>query len=51
VTQIVPVQVDLLQLGPVDANAGFRTLRVVPVGDQEERLPGGLEAVLEFSIR
>jgi hypothetical protein len=50
VTQIVPVKVDLLQLGPVDTSAGFRALgiaRWLP----GEGLPGGLEAVLEFSIR
>jgi hypothetical protein len=34
VTQIVPVQVDLLQLGPVDPNAGFSVLRVGAGDDQ-----------------
>jgi hypothetical protein len=31
VTQVVPVQIDLPQLGAIDACAGFRALRLVPV--------------------
>jgi len=50
VTQIVPVQIDLLELRAVDPNAGFRALRVMAIGDQQEGLPGRLEAVLELSI-
>jgi hypothetical protein len=33
------VQVDLPQLGAIDTCTGFRALRVVPVGNQEQRLP------------
>jgi hypothetical protein len=43
VTEVVPVQVDLPQFGAVDARTGFRALRLVPVGDQKQRLPGRLE--------
>jgi hypothetical protein len=51
VTQIVPVQVDLLQLRPVNAHAGLRSFRVMAVGHQEERFPSRLEAVLELAVR
>jgi hypothetical protein len=36
VTQVVPVQVDLPQLGAIDACARLRALRLVTVGDQEQ---------------
>jgi len=34
VTEVVPMQVDLPQLGAIDACTGSRALRLVPVGDQ-----------------
>jgi hypothetical protein len=43
VTEVVPMQVDLPQLGAIDACTGFRALRFVPVGDQQQRLPGRFE--------
>src|SRR5712691_10117675 len=49
VPQIVPVQIDLLQLLAVHSSPRLRALCVVPVCNQEERFPRGLEAVLEFS--
>jgi hypothetical protein len=38
VTQVVPVQVDLPQLGAIDAGTWLGALRVVAIGDQEQRL-------------
>lgn len=35
VTEVVPVQVDLPQLGAIDARTGFRALRVVAVREQQ----------------
>ena len=50
VTEVAPVQVDLPQLGAIDARTGFRALRVVSVGHQLQRFPSRLEAVLEFAV-
>ena len=50
-TQVVPVQVDLLQLRAIDACTGFRALRFVAVGDQEQGLPSRLEVGHELASR
>jgi hypothetical protein len=42
-TQVVSGQADSMQLGAVDASVLFRPLRVVPVGDEQQGLPGGLK--------
>jgi len=49
VTKVVPVQIDLPQLGAIDARAGFGPPGVVPVGEEQERFPGSLEAAQEGS--
>ena len=49
VPQIVPVQVELPQLLAVDPSSRPGAFCLVPVRDQEERFPGGLEAVLEVT--
>jgi hypothetical protein len=49
VTQIVPVQVNLLQLLAIDSDAMLGALGVVSVRDQEKRFPGGVTG--ENSIR
>ena len=43
VTEVVPVQVDLPELRAIDPCTRLRALGLVPVGDQEQRLPGRLE--------
>ena len=45
VTQVGPVQIDLPELLAIDARAWLRTLRVVAVCDEQQRLPRRLEAV------
>jgi len=50
VPQIVAMQIDLPELRAVDPHAGFRALRFVPVSNQQEGLPGRLEAVLELAV-
>ena len=51
VTEVVPVQVDLPELGPIDAGAWLGALRVVAIGDQEQRLLGRLEVGHELASR
>jgi len=48
VTKVVPV---LLELFAIHASARFLALRIVTVRDEEERFPGGLEAVDEVHRR
>jgi len=50
VTLVVPVQIDLVELGPIDAGARLRTLRLVAVGDQQQGLPSGLEATHVLAV-
>ena len=51
VPQIVPMQVDLPELGAINTRARLFTCRVVTARDEQQRFPCGLEAVLEFSFR
>jgi hypothetical protein len=50
VPQIVPVQIDLPHLLAIDPSAGLHAFGFVSVRDQQERLPGRLEAVLELAV-
>src|SRR2546427_5259699 len=49
VTEVAPVQVDLPQLGAIDARTGFRALRVVAVGDEQQGFPCRLEVRHELA--
>jgi hypothetical protein len=45
VTEVMPVQVDLAQLGAIDAGTGFRARDVVAVREQQQGFPRCLEVL------
>ena len=49
-TQVVPVQIDLVELDAIDASARLRTLRLVAVRDEKQRFPSRLEAAYVLTV-